>query len=207
MSRPRARSGLPRAPLLRPQRPLVHDSYHTQFPQYVRKRVPIPENWSYAFLRHHHRMRGARSSRRSISAAISSRTASRTSCSGRAASTPSCSSRAAAALLAVRRPIWMYAGRVAVEKNLDAFLSLDLPGTKVVVGDGPDRPCSSAGIRPRVFPGFVRPRARGSPVSRRRVRVPEPHGHVRARDARGDGVRYARRRLSVTGPIDVVRPA
>ena len=29
-------------------------SYHTQFPQYVRKRVPIPERWSYAYLRHHH---------------------------------------------------------------------------------------------------------------------------------------------------------
>ena len=35
------------------------------------------------------------------------------------------------------RPIFLTAGRVAVEKNLEAFLSLDLPGTKVVVGDGP----------------------------------------------------------------------
>ncbi|CAA7619521.1 putative glycosyl transferase (Group 1) [Candidatus Terasakiella magnetica] len=37
------------------------------------------------------------------------------------------------------RPLFMYVGRVAVEKNLPAFLSLDLPGTKVVVGDGPAR--------------------------------------------------------------------
>ncbi len=35
------------------------------------------------------------------------------------------------------RPVFLFTGRVAVEKNLDAFLSLDLPGTKVVVGDGP----------------------------------------------------------------------
>jgi glycosyltransferase involved in cell wall biosynthesis len=35
------------------------------------------------------------------------------------------------------RPISMYVGRVAVEKNLEAFLKLDIPGTKVVVGDGP----------------------------------------------------------------------
>ncbi|NDE90319.1 MAG: glycosyltransferase [Alphaproteobacteria bacterium] len=35
------------------------------------------------------------------------------------------------------RPIYIYVGRVAVEKNLDAFLSLDLPGSKVVIGDGP----------------------------------------------------------------------
>jgi glycosyltransferase involved in cell wall biosynthesis len=34
-------------------------------------------------------------------------------------------------------PIWLYVGRVAVEKNVEAFLALDLPGTKVVVGDGP----------------------------------------------------------------------
>jgi glycosyltransferase involved in cell wall biosynthesis len=35
------------------------------------------------------------------------------------------------------RPIFLTAGRVAVEKNLEAFLSLDLPGSKVVIGDGP----------------------------------------------------------------------
>jgi glycosyltransferase involved in cell wall biosynthesis len=36
-------------------------------------------------------------------------------------------------------PVWLYVGRVAVEKNIEAFLALDLPGTKVVVGDGPAR--------------------------------------------------------------------
>ena len=35
------------------------------------------------------------------------------------------------------RPIFLCAGRIAVEKNLEAFLALDLPGTKVVIGDGP----------------------------------------------------------------------
>ena len=37
------------------------------------------------------------------------------------------------------RPVFVYVGRVAVEKNIAAFLSLDLPGSKVVVGDGPQR--------------------------------------------------------------------
>src|SRR6185437_10297742 len=37
------------------------------------------------------------------------------------------------------RPIFLNVGRVAVEKNLEAFLDLDLPGSKVVVGDGPSR--------------------------------------------------------------------
>src|SRR3546814_7842026 len=35
------------------------------------------------------------------------------------------------------RPILMYVGRVAVEKNIEAFLKLDVEGSKVVVGDGP----------------------------------------------------------------------
>src|SRR6185436_7017215 len=43
------------------------------------------------------------------------------------------------AVLDLPRPIFLAAGRVAVEKNLEAFLSLDLPGSKVVVGDGPAR--------------------------------------------------------------------
>ena len=37
------------------------------------------------------------------------------------------------------RPVWLNVGRVAVEKNIEAFVKLDLPGTKVVVGDGPQR--------------------------------------------------------------------
>jgi glycosyltransferase involved in cell wall biosynthesis len=45
----------------------------------------------------------------------------------------------AEALLPFEGPIWLYAGRVAVEKNIEAFLALDLPGTKVVAGDGPAR--------------------------------------------------------------------
>ena len=59
-------------------------------------------------------------------------------CCGRAASTPGCFIRARP-ISACRVPIFLSVGRVAVEKNLDAFLSLDLPGTKVVVGDGPAR--------------------------------------------------------------------
>jgi glycosyltransferase involved in cell wall biosynthesis len=43
------------------------------------------------------------------------------------------------AKLDLPRPIFMTVGRVAVEKNLDAFLALDLPGCKVVIGDGPQK--------------------------------------------------------------------
>src|ERR1700736_5049963 len=44
-----------------------------------------------------------------------------------------------AADLGLPRPVFLCVGRVAVEKNLEAFLELDLPGTKVIVGDGPAR--------------------------------------------------------------------
>src|SRR5260370_17662352 len=41
--------------------------------------------------------------------------------------------------LGLPRPVFLCVGRVAVEKNLEAFLELDLPGSKVIVGDGPAR--------------------------------------------------------------------
>ena len=52
--------------------------------------------------------------------------------------------------LGVQRPVFLTVGRLAVEKNVDAFLRLDLPGTKVVVGDGPARADLA-----RRFPGTV----------------------------------------------------
>ena len=39
----------------------------------------------------------------------------------------------------LKRPVFLSVGRVAVEKNIEAFLALDLPGSKVVVGEGPSR--------------------------------------------------------------------
>jgi len=114
-------------------------SYHTQFPQYLRKRAPIPESWSYAFLRRHHGR-----ARRTLVATEHQR---RDLVAHGFRNVVIWSRGVDAQLfkplarehLALPRPIFAYAGRVAVEKNLDAFLSLDLPGTKVVIGDGPDR--------------------------------------------------------------------
>ncbi|MGE0828201.1 MAG: glycosyltransferase family 4 protein [Hyphomonadaceae bacterium] len=51
------------------------------------------------------------------------------------------------------RPIWVYVGRVAVEKNIESFLKLDLPGTKVVVGDGPQRQELMTKFPDAKFPG------------------------------------------------------
>jgi glycosyltransferase involved in cell wall biosynthesis len=53
-----------------------------------------------------------------------------------------------------RKPILLCAGRLAVEKNIEAFLRLDIPGTKVVVGDGPERAALEVKYRNAVFTGY-----------------------------------------------------
>src|SRR5260370_41096473 len=50
-------------------------------------------------------------------------------------------------------PIWITVGRVAVEKNVESFLALDLPGTKVVVGDGPAKEALSRKYKQAKFLG------------------------------------------------------
>lgn len=113
-------------------------SYHTQFPEYVRARLPLPLSWSYAYLRRYHSratrtMIATQSMRRMLYARgfknleIWARGVDCT------AFQPGPKS-----FLSAPRPISMYMGRVAVEKNIEAFLNLDLPGSKYVVGDGPD---------------------------------------------------------------------
>jgi glycosyltransferase involved in cell wall biosynthesis len=182
-------------------------SYHTQFPQYVRKRVPIPESWSYAYLRHHHgRARrtlvATEHQRRDLVAhgfanvVLWSR--------GVDANVFRPSGRDA---LCVPRPIWMYAGRVAVEKNLDAFLVLDLPGTKVVVGDGPDRVELARRYPRALFAGYKFGADLASHLSAADVFVfpsrTDTFGLVML-EAMACGTPVAA--FPVTGPIDVVTP-
>jgi len=53
------------------------------------------------------------------------------------------------------RPVFLYVGRVAVEKNLPAFLDLDLPGTKRVIGSGPDLETLRRAYPAVEFPGAL----------------------------------------------------
>ena len=55
---------------------------------------------------------------------------------------------------ASERPIFLYAGRVAIEKSLEDYLRLDLPGTKWVVGDGPARASLEAHFPQAIFYGM-----------------------------------------------------
>jgi glycosyltransferase involved in cell wall biosynthesis len=112
-------------------------SYHTRFPEYLSARAPVPENWSYALLRRFHRP-SARVlvSTESLRQELSDHGFSNLALWPRGVDTELFHPRDID-VLNLPRPIFLSVGRLAVEKNIDGFLSLDLPGSKVVVGDGP----------------------------------------------------------------------
>jgi glycosyltransferase involved in cell wall biosynthesis len=114
-------------------------SYHTRFPQYVSARWPIPESWSYRFLRRFHGPAQAiMVSTATVEAELRQHGFGKIVRWGRGVDLGLFHPREGS-VLDLPRPIFLSVGRVAVEKNLEAFLSLRLPGSKVVVGDGPAR--------------------------------------------------------------------
>jgi len=114
-------------------------AYHTRFPEYVRDRLPIPLALSYAVVRRFHRPSSAvMVATQTIEDALIKRGFTNIKRWGRGVDTDLFHPRDKS-FLDAPRPISMYVGRVAVEKNLEDFLKLDLPGTKYVVGDGPAR--------------------------------------------------------------------
>ena len=114
-------------------------SYTTRFPEYVAVRTMIPASIGYAVLRHFHAaastiMVATASLRQQLGERGFRRLGSWTRGVDTQLFTPD-----NPAQLGLQRPIFMTMGRVAVEKNIEAFLSLDLPGSKVVIGDGPQK--------------------------------------------------------------------
>ncbi|MEP9371219.1 glycosyltransferase family 1 protein [Mesorhizobium sp. KR1-2] len=113
-------------------------SYHTRFPEYLRARAPIPESWSYAWLsRFHNAGQGTLVATPSLAAELTARGFKHVKPWTRGVDSKLYRPDRAR-VLDLPRPIFLSVGRVAVEKNLPAFLDLDLPGSKVVVGDGPE---------------------------------------------------------------------
>lgn len=196
--------GAARSWCMRRQMPFT-TSYHTQFPEYVRARAPIPLAVTYAYLRHFH---GA---------------AART-----MVATPTLQRRLEARgfrnivrwtrgvdielfkprdrnYLQYPRPIAIYVGRVAVEKNIESFLAFDWPGTKVIVGDGPARKTLEAKHSDARFVGYQFGEALARHIAAADVFVfpsrTDTFGLVLL-EAMACGVPVAA--YPVTGPIDVV---
>ncbi|MEO5769073.1 MAG: glycosyltransferase family 1 protein [Polyangia bacterium] len=118
-------------------------SFHTRYAEYLSARVPVPLAWGYEVVRWFHgrahhtlvssetllrELQGWRVGRRLVHwpRGVDAK-----------AFHPS---KRREDVYALPGPIWLYVGRVAVEKTLEDFLCLPLQGTKVVVGDGPSRP-------------------------------------------------------------------
>jgi glycosyltransferase involved in cell wall biosynthesis len=115
-------------------------SFHTRFPEYVKARFPfVPIGLVYAFLRWFHKpAKAIMVATPSLLREMESHGFRNLKIWSRGVDVEQFSP-VADATLPFPKPVWLYVGRVAVEKNLEAFLALDLPGTKVIVGDGPTR--------------------------------------------------------------------
>ena len=112
-------------------------SYTTRFPEYISVRSGIPESWIYAVLRRFHTAATVTMiSTPSLMAELSARGFEHLGMWTRGVDTDLFRPERAIDL-GLPRPIFACVGRIAVEKNLEAFLSLDLPGSKVVIGQGP----------------------------------------------------------------------
>ncbi|MCW6506460.1 glycosyltransferase family 1 protein [Hyphomicrobiales bacterium BP6-180914] len=133
-----------RAACLREGRPFT-TSYHTQFPDYLAARLPVPRDLVYAALRWFHNAGcGTMVATESLTEDLGKRGFRRLMRWSRGVDATLFHPRAAS-ILDLPRPIFLYVGRVAVEKNVEALLELDLPGSTVIVGDGPAR----AGLQAR----------------------------------------------------------
>ncbi|MGO7210716.1 glycosyltransferase family 4 protein [Rhizobium ruizarguesonis] len=116
-------------------------SYHTRFPEYVSARLPIPKSWLYSFVRwFHNGGAGCMVATPSLARELSEKGIRNLMPWSRGIdATQFRPMELEENPFGLARPIFMTVGRVALEKNLPAFLDLDLPGSKVVVGDGPAR--------------------------------------------------------------------
>lgn len=114
-------------------------SYHTRFPEYVNARFPVPISWTYAYLRNFHNsghgcMVATQSLRHDLARQGFTKLVPWTRGVDSALYHPS-----KRADLGLDGPVQLFVGRVAVEKNIEAFLETKVRGTKIVVGDGPAR--------------------------------------------------------------------
>lgn len=112
-------------------------AYHTKFPEYLAARTPIPARWTYSALRWFHRpSRAVMVATRTLEDELARNGFSNLRRWSRGVDTALFRPRAKD-FLGLPRPIALYVGRVAPEKNIEAFLGLAAPTSKVVVGDGP----------------------------------------------------------------------
>jgi glycosyltransferase involved in cell wall biosynthesis len=125
-------------------------SYHTKFPEYISARFPVPVQVGYAYMKWFHKPSGRLMvATPTLKAELEEHGFKNISPWTRGVDTEQFNPELERIFDSLGggdwpRPFWLNVGRVAVEKNIEAFLELDLPGTKIVVGDGPARADLSA---------------------------------------------------------------
>jgi glycosyltransferase involved in cell wall biosynthesis len=134
-------------------------SYHTQYPEYINARFRFIPLWLvYRFMRRFHDKSGRiMVATPTMMELLERRGFRNVTAWSRGVDTdqfnPAKRDAEGGVFAGLQRPIWVYVGRVAVEKNIEAFLATDLPGTKVVVGEGPQREELIRKFPAAVFPG------------------------------------------------------
>jgi glycosyltransferase involved in cell wall biosynthesis len=113
-------------------------SFHTRFPEYVAARFRVPARLTYAWLRRFHApASGVMVAAPSVRRELAARGFRNIRPWSRGVDAGLFDPALRADFPGIPRPIFLMVSRIAVEKNIAAFLALDLPGSKMLVGDGP----------------------------------------------------------------------
>ncbi|MFZ4746370.1 MAG: glycosyltransferase family 4 protein [Sphingomonas sp.] len=186
-------------------------AYHTQFPDYFAARTGIDAGWVWPYFRWFHSASSAvLVSTPSVREGLCTHGIEHSVPWSRGVDLDAFSPDATAhpAFADLPRPIQLYVGRVAIEKNIEAFLASSHPGTKVVVGDGPARAMLAARYPDAVFLGALSGTALAGSYAGADVFVfpsrTDTFGLVMI-EALASGTPVAA--FPVSGPIDIVTPA
>jgi len=114
-------------------------AYHTQFPDYVAARTGLNPEWVWRYIKWFHGpAQSIFAATPSIEAALRAHGLTRIRRWGRGVDLATFAGAAPdPAIRALPGPVMLYVGRIAIEKNIEAFLTAKHPGSKVLVGDGP----------------------------------------------------------------------
>jgi glycosyltransferase involved in cell wall biosynthesis len=130
-------------------------AFHTRFPEYLEARTRIPADWSWRVMRRFHEAGdGTFAATASLRQELARRGFTKIRAWTRGVDLEKFNPASRDEWPDLPRPVFLYAGRVAIEKNIEAFLALDLPGSKVVVGDGPALPALRQKFPEVTFTGY-----------------------------------------------------